>query len=307
MLSHAGLCTRAAARLGGAWTAPKTEELNLMLKSTRAGARATLAATLVGAALMLPASAHAQTAASQGDWKYTGTLYGWFPSIKGSTTFPVDSDNTIKADSGNIIDNLKFVFMGTLDAHNGTWGAFTDVIYLNVSGDKSQTRDFSIGGPNVGVGTTANMNLDLKGWVWTIAGEYRLVSSPDMTMDAVIGARMLDVKSKLDYSLFGNIGSIAEINRSGSRERSENVWDAIVGVKGRYAFGSNHEWIVPYYADVGTGGSEVTWQATAGLGYAFGWGDIVGAYRFLGYNLKSSSRIQDLKFSGPLVAVTFHW
>ena len=36
-------------------------------------------------ALMLPLASHAQ---SMDDWKGQATLYGWFPSIKGKTSFP---------------------------------------------------------------------------------------------------------------------------------------------------------------------------------------------------------------------------
>ena len=48
----------------------------------------------------------------------------------------------------------------------------------------------------------------------------------------------------------------------------QDVWDGIVGVKGRYAFGDNRAWSMPFYLDVGHGQSEVTWQVAAGLGYS---------------------------------------
>ena len=37
-------------------------------------------------------------------------------------------------------------------------------------------------------------------------------------------------------------------------------------------FGPNREWFVPYYADIGTGQSDFTWQAIGGIGYAFSGG-----------------------------------
>ena len=64
--------------------------------------------------------------------------------------------------------------------------------------------------------------------------------------------------------------------RSGTKKVSESVWDGIVGVKGRYAFGDDRKWFVPFYLDVGTGQTKLTWQAAAGVGYAFHWGDVVG-------------------------------
>ncbi len=78
-------------------------------------------------------------------------------------------------------------------------------------------------------------------------------------------------------------------------------------MKGRLAFGSNREWFIPYYADIGTGDSDLTWQAVAGLGYAFHWGDIIAGWRYLDYQFKSSSKIDNMSLSGPMVGVAFHW
>ena len=62
----------------------------------------------------------------------------------GSTTFPQsDAGSSVTVDAKTIIDNLKFVFMGSLGAHNGRWGMFTDVIYMDLGNTKSGTRDIS--------------------------------------------------------------------------------------------------------------------------------------------------------------------
>jgi len=34
------------------------------------------------------------------------------------------------------------------------------------------------------------------------------------------------------------------------------------------AFGESRKWFVPYYLDVGTGESDLTWQAMGGIGYS---------------------------------------
>ena len=39
----------------------------------------------------------------------------------------------------------------------------------------------------------------------------------------------------------------------------------------------------------------------------FGWGDVVGAWRYLRYDLKSDQAVQDLSFNGPMIGVTFRW
>ena len=78
-------------------------------------------------------------------------------------------------------------------------------------------------------------------------------------------------------------------------------------MKGRLRFGANREWFVPYYADVGTGDSDVTWQAIGGIGYSFKWGQVIAAWRYLDYKFKESSAIEKLNFNGPAIGVGFTW
>jgi hypothetical protein len=58
---------------------------------------------------------------------------------------------------------------------------------------------------------------------------------------------------------------------------------------------------------VGTGQSDLTWQAIGGLGYSFHWGDVIVAWRYLDYNMKSGSKIESINFNGPALGVAFRW
>ena len=85
-----------------------------------------------------------------------------------------------------------------------------------------------------------------------------------------------------------------------------DLWDGIVGLKGRVWLGRSN-WSIPYYFDVGTGSSELTWQGL--LGVAYSW-EVIGvtlAYRHLYYDQKNDKLIQDMRFSGPALGVTFRW
>ena len=117
---------------------------------------------------------------------------------------------------------------------------------------------------------------------------------------------MLDVQQHLSWNFSGNIGSIALQDRSGARESDARNWDAIIGVRGRAALGASR-WFVPFYADMGTGDSDFTWQAMTGVGYAFGWGDVVGAWRHVDYKMKSGQPLQSINFDGPSIAAVFRW
>lgn len=268
-------------------------------------------ALAVAAAALTPSFASAQSAPSAweaGQWRFAATLYAYLPTIDGSLSVPSGTSGpSISVDAGKIIDSLKFTVMGSFDAHNGRWGVFTDLMYLNVGGDRSQTRDLSIGHLGLPETATADLSLDLRGLVWTLAGEYRIVSDPAWTLDVLAGARLFDIQPKLSWSLYGDLGPIFVPGRSGSHNEKASVWDGIVGIKGGFRFGANREWFVPIYLDVGTGQSDLTWQAATGVGYALKWGDVIAMWRYLDYNFESGEAINDMSFNGPMLGVTFRW
>lgn len=123
----------------------------------------------------------------------------------------------------------------------------------------------------------------------------------------MVGTRLLDVPPRVDYSLTGNLGSIALPDRSGRREVKEQNRDVLVGLEGRASFGSDGAWFVPYYVDLGTGESRLKYQLSSGIGYTFGWGDVVASWRYLDYRFKAGKPIGELSFNGPQIAVVFRW
>jgi len=270
-------------------------------------ARHVAAALVIGALVPAAAIAQAQAGASPGQWQYSASIYAYLPSVSGSTAFPaVSSGTSINVNGDKILSNLKFAAMGTFGARNGAWGGFTDVIYLNFGNSKSNCSDFTIGN-SLPASTTANLDWHLKGWLWTLAADYRMLSDPALTVDLLAGTRLLNVQERLSWSITGSIGSLDPAARSSSAELSQNIWDAIVGVKGRYSFGANREWSLPFYLDAGIGGYASTVQAAAGISYAFKWAELVAMWRYIGYNAKSGKALEDLSFNGPLIGAVFRW
>ena len=264
------------------------------------------AAACLAAAAVMPLAAQAQGAADA--WQYRASIYGYFPTVSGSSSFPTGgSGPTIDVDASDILDALKFTFMGAFEAQKGQWGVFTDLIYLDLGNTQTASRDFTIGRAGVPAGVTANLSMDLKSWVWTVAGLHSLSATPQNTTNLVFGARMVDLKETLDWGLNGNIGQIGLPSRGGRAEVSQTNWDAIVGVKGLATFGEDRRWVLPYYFDVGTGQSKLTWQALAGVGYSFDWATVTAAWRYLAYDFDSDKNLQDITFSGPFVGLTFRW
>jgi hypothetical protein len=266
---------------------------------------AAVALVTVGCAAALPAAA--QSAALRSDeahWR--ATVYGWFPSIGGSTKFPVSTGGaSLNVDADDVLDSLKMAFMGSLEYRAGNWGGLVDWVYADLGADKAGTRNFAINGQPLAAGINANLGLDIKSNILTLAGTYALVNSPDVNVDLLFGARMLDMDQTLNWAFNGT--GPAGIARSGTAEVSETNWDGIVGVRGRLRFGDERRWFVPFEADVGTGDSNLTWQAILGLGYSFSWGDVGVAWRYLDYDFDDGKPVESLTFNGIAIGVSFRF
>ena len=249
----------------------------------------------VGALLIGPVQVVADTRAAADDWQFAASLYFFAPAVKGSTA----SGSDIDVSFDTLLDNLNMTFMGAFEARKGKWSALADVLYLNVGANKSAEVPLTgpLGRP---LGIEADASLKLRGWVLGALGGYNVYDSPRASVDVVAGLRYLEMKASFGLGLQGRrLGRAVESDASGV------VWDGVVGVRGRVNL--SDDWFLPFYLDVGTGDSDLTWQALAGVGYRFDWGDVSLTYRHLDWDLGSSSPIDDISFGGPQLTATFRF
>ncbi|HOM11871.1 MAG TPA: hypothetical protein PLB41_00960 [Rubrivivax sp.] len=267
-----------------------------------------LAAALLGAAAAAPAAAQSQSSSSDGGgaggWQFEAAIYGWFPAISGTSSFPPNGGGpSIDVSMGDVINALKFAFMGNFGMRQGQWGLWTDLVYADFGVSRSGSHDFAIGGHPLPVGISADLNLDLKSWIWTLAGSYRLKDDSEGAMDLLFGARMLDMTNGLSWNIHGTGGNLPP--RTGFKEVGFTNWDGIVGLRGRARLGADRTWFIPFYVDVGAGDSRLTWQVNAGIAYQFDWGALGATWRYLDYDFKSGAPVTDLRFSGPVIGASF--
>ena len=279
--------------------------------STRSS-RSRMAAVALMAGTVLPLTAAAQSTSNTwetGKWRVGASIYAYLPSFGGQMKFPVETGgSSINVDADTIIDSLKMTFMGSLDVHNGRWGLFTDVIYMDVEGDKSQHARLldrqqrrarrHLRRPDAGPeGHGLDARRPVPRGVRSRVDRRRAGGRPHARHQA--HARLDDHRRS---------GPDHPAGRTGNKEIDETVWDGIVGVKGRYAFGADRRWFVPFYGDIGTGESDLTWQAAAGVGYAFRWGEVIALWRYIDYKFKSDKQLEDLTMNGPMFGVpSFSW
>jgi hypothetical protein len=255
-----------------------------------------------------PVSAQGLTAR---DWSYRLTAYGWFPTVEGEFKHtPPASNTSLNLDANDYLDNLRFAFFLTAEARTGRYGILTDYIYLDLDAEKGGSRDVTLTGPlgrvDLPVGAFAGVDFRLRGWAWTLAGTYGLVDDRNYESQLLAGLRYLKVNTTVDVHFTGNIGSLPPAIINTSATNKPDVWDAIVGAKGRYRF-ADGRWYVPYYVDIGIGQSDLTWQAMIGVGYTFPWGEAFAAYRHLSYKFDHTDGLEDLTLSGPGLGVSFRF
>lgn len=248
-------------------------------------------------------SVAAETTAPADTWQYEFTLYGWFASIDGKLKYdvPPGSGGEVGVDISDILDSLNFMFMGVFEARKNKLSFAADLIYMSLSNSKS--TEIRIGpGPGPGIPLSVHAGLSLKAWVVSGIVGYDVVQTNKNRMAAIGGVRYLDLSGDTDITVNGPLPPTPPpAYISGSNE----FWDGIIGIRG--AFMLNENWYIPYYADIGAGQSDLTWQLFAGIGYMFNWGDIKLGYRYLEYDMDDDKLVQDLKLYGPVLGIGFRF
>lgn len=223
-------------------------------------------------------------ATAQDTWQWSADIYGWMPSIDSGLLSGNDTEITFD----DILDNLDFAAMGVIQAKKGKLSVFTDLIYLDLGDNVSGTID--VGGAPIPAGVSA----DMKSYIGNFGVGYTLSETATNTFGAYGGARYF----QLDYSLKGTAGPIQK-----SVSDSQSTWDAIVGIRGQADI--NENWYVHYLADVGGGGSDLTWQVLGAVGYRLENFDLTVGYRHIAWELDDFGPFDTVDVSGPFVGVRF--
>jgi len=228
------------------------------------------------------------------DWEYSGNFYMWAPAIKGETNQGGDIDISFN----DIIDNLDLTFMAGLAARKDKFSLLVDVIYLDLEDSSNYTL---VRGP-LGFSSLSVTNLDITAWVVTPAAAYNVFDNDRIEINVLAGARYLYLKTDVD--LVRQV--LSETNRF-SPSGSGHVWDGIVGARGNVML--NEHWHLPFHFDVGTGDTDMSWQAFGGIEYSLNQLNLVAGYRHLEWDFDDDDTggklFNDLYISGPVIGLKY--
>ncbi|MCJ7642443.1 MAG: hypothetical protein MUO29_11180 [Desulfobacterales bacterium] len=270
---------------------------------------------LLLSALSFPA--YAENPAPADRWTFGIQPYLWLPSLNGTLNYSVppggEGGANVDISADTILGDLNMALMLTAEARKGRWSLVTDFIYLDLGGGTSEVKSVNFSGPGgrVTIPATVSGSVDakLKGALWGLAGTYMVAGNEHTSLEVLLGFRYFGLEATTDWNLSGTITdnvSGGTFARSGSVKQSEDLWDGIIGIRGRIGLGSG-KWGIPYYLDVGTGSSTITWQGAAGIQYRWSKIDLNLMYRYLYYDMESGKLLQNVSMGGPALGVNFRF
>ena len=246
-----------------------------------------------------------RAAAAEVPWEFAVTPYVWIPYIGSSLSFQTPGSGGSSLELADYLKNLNAAAFVSGEARHGVWALSLDVVYCNFKSDQSNVTSITSPGGEVDVPVNTNTRTGLTGSMFSLTGSRTVLRTPQATLDVLGGLRYTHIGATLDWAFEAPVDNLPAA--SGAASRSVDLWDGVVGVRGQVRFGGG-KWFMPYYLDAGAGSSKFTWQTMAGVGYSFGWGDLLLAYRYLSFEQSGGDAlIQHLYLYGPALGATFRF
>jgi hypothetical protein len=250
-------------------------------------------------------------------WIFNIAPYMWLPQVNVGLSYDLPPElggklpTDVTSGPGDYLSKLHFAAMFAADAQYDRFSLLTDFMYVSGGAGSTNIKSLDFFGlPSLPISpsleTSASTNL--KTTVWTLAGGYTVARGDWGNFDVLAGFRYLGVNASTDYSLaftaVGPRGNGATFGGIGGISESSAIWNGIAGIRGRIRLPVDGLFI-PYYFDIGAGGSNLTWQISSGLGYQTGWAGVSALYRYLSFQEGSNSVVRHMNLGGPMLMVNF--
>lgn len=252
-----------------------------------------------------------------GTWQVNIAPYLWLPTARLDLSYhlPDSLGGRLPTEGssgpGDYISHLDMATALTGEARNGPFSILTDVMYTRFSVAQSNIKSIDFFGlPSIPIDRSleTSTGTTLKTLIWTLAGGYTVAQGDWGNIDAIAGVRLLWMSVVTNYSLAltitGPRGNGATFGGIGGISGNFSIWNGIVGVRGKIRLAKSR-FFIPYYVDVGGGGSQPTWQVATGLGYQANWGAVSATYRYLSFRQSGDNIGTRITLGGPMLMATF--
>lgn len=230
-------------------------------------------------------------------WQYEFTPYFFAAGLDGKAGVRgVTADVDLPFDK--VWDSLDSGLMGLFTAQKGPWSFGLEGFYTKLSGEKVK----SVSGPFGRVTVDGAAELTSKLYFYQGSVGYRVVDGTT-SVDLLGAVRFTKLKVGLDVVITTD-PAIVFPGGATSAGGSEDWTDAIVGARVIHAV--SDKVALMGYADIGAGGSDLTYQLMAGLNWEFkpGFTAKLG-YRYLDWDYKDHGTVWDMSLSGPYLGLGF--
>ena len=228
-------------------------------------------------------------------WQYEITPYALTAGLEGTAGVRgVTSD--IDMSISDVLDDFEAGFMGLFSARKGPWMYSLEGVYFKLADQPAH----SVTGPFGRVTVNGALDLTTKMYVYQGSIGYRVLDG-DTSVDVIGGLRY----TKLDLDMSVTLTTTPGIVFPGgtrSASGSESWTDGVVGALVQHSVSDQVALIG--YADVGGGGSDLTYQLIAGANWEFNKGYTAKAgYRLLDWDYEEGGNVWDMTASGPYLGL----
>lgn len=214
---------------------------------------------VIGIFCALSAHAEENEVGNDKGWQFEITPYLFAAGMDGTVGIRGISAD-IDMSFSDIWERLDSAFMFYFSAQKGDWIYALDAIYFKIDDEGAATWQGPLGNSN-----TAQLNADMTQQAYALSAGRRVLN--DRTKVDVMGvARYTSLDAGLKLALTTGSDLLPDGSRSVSRK--ESWWDAAIAV--RVLTPIAEKWDLVGYADIGAGGSDLTYQLLAGANWQFG-------------------------------------
>ena len=233
-------------------------------------------------------------------WQFEITPYLFAAGLKGQAGVRgVTAD--VDMSFNDIWNNLDSAFMGLFTAQKGKWSYGFEGVYFKIT-DEGST---SVTGPFGNVTVDGALKLTTSINIYQGSVGYRVMD--DMTKVDLIGAvRYTQVKSDMNVAITTTPGIVFPPNSTLSAGGSEDWIDGVFGVRALHPVSDNVSLLG--YADIGAGGSDLTYQLIAGVNWEFVKDFTAKAgYRIMDWDYENDGTVWDMQASGMYLGIGFQF
>jgi hypothetical protein len=242
----------------------------------------------------------ASAASAQMKWTFAPYLWGSDVTARADVNGRDVLDRT--ANFSSVLDHTDFAGMAYLEGRGERYGFFIDTTFLNTGSQNTTLNAMPVAPPAVYVNS-------VKGDTKTTLVDAVIFYHPaglSSGLDVYLGARILDLDQKLDYTWNDGTGTTHRL------QNTDTQTNAIAGV--RWVGKISDVWDVSGRVDAGAGDARFTWNGQLTGGYWFGAKKNMSVRAGWKYTEIKYESDQDrihidskLELSGPLVGFMIRW